>query len=61
MPNTANRKRSLQVKFFVDENELAAIKQRMTEFWIDDFSTYLHTSGNRCALLANPKKRTIFL
>ncbi len=32
MPFTANHKRPIQVKFFVDENKLAAIKQRMTEF-----------------------------
>ena len=43
MPNTANRKRPIQVKFFVDENELAAIKQRMAEFGTDNLSTYLRT------------------
>lgn len=32
MPFTANRKRPIQVKFFVDENELAVIKQRMNDF-----------------------------
>ena len=43
MPFTANRKRPIQVKFFVDENELAAIKQRMAEFGTDNLSTYLRT------------------
>lgn len=32
MPFTANRKRPIHVKFFVDEHELAVIKQRMAEF-----------------------------
>lgn len=43
MPFTANRKRPIQVKFFVDENELAVIKQRMVEFGTNNLSTYLRT------------------
>ena len=43
MPFTANRKRPIQVKFFVDENELAAIRQRMAQFGTDNLSTYLRT------------------
>ena len=43
MPYSANRKRPIQVKFFVDENELAVIKQRMTEFGTNNLSTYLRT------------------
>lgn len=43
MPNTANRKRPIQVKFFVDEHELAVIKQRMGEFGTNNLSTYLRT------------------
>lgn len=43
MPNKADRKRPIQVKFFVDEKELAAIKQRMMESGTDNFSAYLRT------------------
>ena len=38
MPNKADRKRPIQVKFFVDEKELAAIKQRMMESGTDKLS-----------------------
>lgn len=43
MPDNRNRKRPIQVKFFVDENELLAIKQRMAEFGTDNLSAYLRT------------------
>ena len=43
MPNKADRKRPIQVKFFVDEKELAAIKQRMIESGTDNLSAYLRT------------------
>ena len=43
MPNKADRKRPIQVKFFVDEKELAAIKQRMMKFGADNLSAYLCT------------------
>ena len=43
MPNKADRKRPIQVKFFVDEKELAAIKQRMMESGTDNLSPYLRT------------------
>ena len=41
MPDNRNRKRPIQVKFFVDEKELAAIKQRMTKSGTDNLSAYL--------------------
>ena len=40
---TRNRKRPIQVKFFIDEKELAAIKQRMMESGTDNLSAYLRT------------------
>lgn len=43
MPAYANRKRPIQVKFFVDENELAAIKQRMVACGTENLSAYLRT------------------
>lgn len=43
MPDNRNRKRSIQVKFFVDANKLTAIKQRMAAFGTDNLSAYLRT------------------
>ena len=43
MTDHRNRKRPIQVKFFVDEKELAAIKQRMMESGTDNLSAYLRT------------------
>lgn len=43
MPDDKNRNRQIQVKFFVSEKELAAIKQRMTKFGADNLSAYLRT------------------
>lgn len=43
MPDNRNRKRPIQVKFFVDEKELVAIKQRMMESGTDNLSAYLRT------------------
>ena len=43
MTDHRNRKRPIQVKFFVDEKELAAIKQRMIESGTDNLSAYLRT------------------
>lgn len=43
MPDNRNRKRPIQVKFFVDEKKLAAIKQRMMESGTDNLSAYLRT------------------
>lgn len=43
MAYNPNRKRPIQVKFFVDENELAAIRRRMADFCTDNFSAYLRT------------------
>ena len=41
MPDNRNRKRPIQVKFFVDEKELAVIKQRMMGSGTDNLSAYL--------------------
>ena len=43
MPDNKNRRRPIQVKFFVDEKELAVIKQRMMKFGAGNLSTYLRT------------------
>ena len=43
MPDDKNRKRPIQVNFFVDEKELAAIKQRMIKSGADNLSAYLRT------------------
>ena len=43
MPDNRNRKRPIQVKFFVAENELAVIRQRMEEIGTDNLSAYLRT------------------
>ena len=41
MPNKADRKRPIQVKFFVDEKELSLIKARMAQLGIENMSAYL--------------------
>ena len=41
MPDNRNRKRPIQVKFFVDENELGLIKARMAQLGIKNMSAYL--------------------
>lgn len=41
MPNKADRKRPIQVKFFVDERELGLIKTRMAQLGIENMSAYL--------------------
>lgn len=41
MPDNRNRKRPIQVKFFVDEKELGLIKARMAQFGIENMSAYL--------------------
>ena len=43
MPDNKNRKRPIHVKFFVDEKELTAIKQRMMESGTGNLSAYLRT------------------
>ena len=43
MPDNKNRRRPIQVKFFVDETELDTIKQRMMKFGADNLSAYLRT------------------
>ena len=41
MPGNRNRKRPIQVKFFVDEKELSLIKARMAQLGIENMSAYL--------------------
>ena len=41
MPNKADRKRPIQVKFFVDERELGLIKARMVQLGMENMSAYL--------------------
>ena len=41
MPDNRNRKRPIQVKFFVDERELSLIKARMAQLGIENMSAYL--------------------
>ena len=41
MPDNRNRKRPIQVKFFVDENELGMIKAKMAQLGTDNMSAYL--------------------
>ena len=41
MPDNRNRKRPIQVKFFVDENELSMIKMKMAQIGTENMSAYL--------------------
>ena len=41
MRDNRNRKRPIQVKFFVDEKELSLIKARMAQLGIENMSAYL--------------------
>ena len=41
MPGSRNRKRPIQVKFFVDENELSLIKTKMAQIGTENTSAYL--------------------
>ena len=41
MPDSRNRKRPIQVKFFVDEKELGLIRARMAQLGIENMSAYL--------------------
>ena len=41
MPDNRNRKRPIQVKFFVDERELGLIKANMAQLGIENMSAYL--------------------
>ncbi len=41
MSDNRNRKRPIQVKFFVDENELGLIKANMAQHGIENMSAYL--------------------
>ena len=41
MPDNRNRKRPIQVKFFVDEKELSLIKANMAQLGIENMSAYL--------------------
>lgn len=41
MPDNRNRKRPIQVKFFVDEKELGMIKEKMAQAGIINMSAYI--------------------
>ena len=41
MPENRNRKRPIQVKFFVDERELGLIQANMAQLGIENMSAYL--------------------
>ena len=41
MPDNRNRKRPIQVKFFVDERELGLIKANMAQLGIENMIAYL--------------------
>ena len=41
MPDNRNRKRPIQVKFFVDENEFSMIKTKMAQIGTENMSAYL--------------------
>lgn len=41
MADNRNRKRPIQVKFFVNATELELIKKRMADFGMDNLSAYL--------------------
>ena len=41
MPDNRNRKRPIQVKFFVDEKEQALIKKKMEHAGIENMSAYI--------------------
>ena len=41
MADNRNRKRPIQVKFFVDENELSLIKTKMAQIGTENMSAYL--------------------
>lgn len=41
MPDNKNRKRPIQVKFFVDEKELGMIKEKMAQAGIINMSAYI--------------------
>ena len=41
MPDNRNRKRPIQVKFFVDEKEQALIKKKMEHAGIENMSVYI--------------------
>ena len=48
MPDNRNRKRPIQVKFFVDERELDLIKTKMVQLGIEDMSAYLRKCTYTC-------------
>ena len=50
MADKRNRKRPIQVKFFVNATELELIKKRMTDLGMGNLSAYLRNMalGNTC-------------
>ena len=60
MPDNRNRKRPIQVKFFVDEKELSLIKARMAQLGIENMSAYLRKMAiDGYAVLCSPTKSRI--
>lgn len=45
MPDNRNRKRPIQVKFFVDEKELCMIKANMAQLGMENMSAYLRKTA----------------
>lgn len=54
MADNRNRKRPIQVKFFVNATELDLIKQRMVDFGMDNLSAYLRKMALE-GICENPK------
>lgn len=50
MSDNRNRKRPIQIKFFVNATELELIKRRMTDLGMDNLSAYLRSTalGGTC-------------
>lgn len=67
MPDNRNRKRPIQVKFFVDERELGLIKANMAQLGIENMSAYLrqvaidrYEKNRICLNAVKPKSLTHF-
>ena len=61
MPDNINRKRPIQVKFFVDEKEQALIKKKMEHAGIENMSAYIRKMAldGYCLNLDLPQLRRI--
>lgn len=56
MPDNRNRKRPIQVKFFVNAGELELIKERMSTFGMDNLSAYLRKMALGCTNICKDSK-----